>query len=273
MLSREEKFVARRSEDRRIKMPTCVTLRHAIPRLFLVGLGIVVVGLTTNRAAADPPATRAGRAENADKQLDPQDARVREHESQHKIKQLALAMHNYHDIHGQFPPAVLIGPDGKTPHSWRVELLPFLDEHRLFNRYRLNEAWDSPHNTVVQRNMPDAFRSPFAGEESTNSSYYALVGPGTIFEGTKGVPLQDITYGTSKTLMLVEAKRDIPWTKPADIPFDPNKPVPQVGGFVKGHFTAACADGSARIFRFEDFKGDELKWAMMRNDGHRFDLP
>ena len=182
-------------------------------------------------------------------------------------------MHNYHDVHGHFPSAVVIGPDGKTPHSWRVELLPFLDELKLYNQYRLNEPWDSPHNQVVLRNMPEVFRSPFADEKSTNSSFYAFVGRGTIFDGTKALAIQEITDGTSNTLMFVEAKRAIPWTQPADIPFDPAKPVPQIGGSVKGHFAAACADGSCRIFRFEDFKGDQLKWAIMRNDGHRFELP
>jgi hypothetical protein len=182
-------------------------------------------------------------------------------------------MHNYHDVHQHFPPAVVLGPDGKTPHSWRVELLPFLDEQRLYNQYRLNEPWDSPHNKFILRNMPDVFRSPFTDPKSTNSSYYGLVGRGTIFEGTKGIAIADIVDGTVNTLMFVEAKRDIPWTKPADIPFDPDKPVPPIGGFVKGHFAAAMADGSARIFRFDDFKGDELKWLIMRNDLNVFALP
>ncbi|HEV3298256.1 MAG TPA: DUF1559 domain-containing protein [Planctomycetaceae bacterium] len=197
----------------------------------------------------------------------------KEHDSQNKLKQLALAMHNYHDVHGHFPPAVVMGPDGKTPHSWRVELLPFLDEKRLYDEYRLNEPWDSPHNKVILRNMPNCFRSPFADEKSTNSSYYALVGKGTIFQGKDGMPIRDITDGTSNTLMFVEAKRDVPWTKPADIPFDPGKPVPPLGGYVRGHFTAACADGASLIFELESFKGDDLKWAIMRNDGHPFAMP
>jgi hypothetical protein len=196
-----------------------------------------------------------------------------ERESRNRLKQLALAMHNYHSVHKHFPPAVVMGPDLKTPHSWRVELLPFLDEKHLYDQYRLNEPWDSPHNKVILRNLPNCFRSPLADEKSTNSSYFVFVGKGTMFEGMAGIPIQEVTDGTSKSLMIVEAKRDIPWTKPDDIPFDPDKPVPQLGGFVKGHFTAACGDGSCRIFHLDDFKGDELKWAIMRNDGHRFELP
>jgi hypothetical protein len=224
--------------------------------------------------ADGPPAAGGGSsAASAEKALDPQEEYEKERQSQRNLKLVSIAMHNYHDVHRHFPAAVVMGPDGKTPHSWRVELLPFLDEKQLYDQYRLNEPWDSPHNKVILRNMPDVFRSPFADEKSTNSSYYALVGKGTVFEGSKGIRIREITDGTSSTLMFVEARRDIPWTKPADIPFDPHKPVPQLGGFVKGHFAAACADGACRIFHFEDFKGDELKWAIMRNDGNVLRFP
>jgi len=251
-------------------MPECPTSHFAIVRQSLFALSITVLGLTSP-ASADPPG--AGPGASADKQLDPQEAKGMQPANKNNLKQLALAMHNYHDVHKHFPPAVVIGPDGKTPHSWRVELLPFLEEQRLYDQYRQNEPWDSPHNKLILRQMPSVFRSPFADEKSTSSSYYALVGRGTVFEGPEGVRIEHIFDGTSRTLMFVEAKRDIPWTKPADIDFDPDKPVPQLGGFVKGRFAAACADGSAHVFAFKDFKGDQLKWAIMRDDRHPFDLP
>ncbi|HXY36809.1 MAG TPA: DUF1559 domain-containing protein [Planctomycetaceae bacterium] len=254
-------------------MLTRLRLVFAMSWRFVLISTTTAPGLTAGSAHADPPVVRTSQGASADKQLDPQQAAGIQHESQNKLKQLALAMHNYHDLHGHFPPAVVLGPDAKTPHSWRVELLPFLDEQRLYDQYRQNEPWDSPHNKLILRQMPEVFRSPFADVKSTNSCYYALVGRGTIFEGTKGIRIQEITDGTTRTLMFVEAKREIPWTKPADIPFDPEKPVPQLGGFVKGRFAAACADASAHIFRFEDFKGNDLKWAIMRNDGRPFDLP
>jgi hypothetical protein len=187
------------------------------------------------------------------------------------LKQLALAMHNYHDKNSHFPPAVLMGPDGKTPHSWRVELLPFLDQKKLFDQYRMNEPWDSENNKKVLEQIPEQFRSPFDDPKSTNSGYYVFVGPGTMFEGKEGIKLQEITDGTSNTLMVVEAKRNIPWTRPDDIPFDPEKPLPVLGGFVKGQFNAALGDGSARVFDIEKTK-DQLKWLIQRNDGHPIDV-
>ncbi|HEV8066567.1 MAG TPA: M56 family metallopeptidase [Planctomycetaceae bacterium] len=188
------------------------------------------------------------------------------------LKQLMLAMHNYHDVHRHFPPAVVMGPDGKTPHSWRVELLPFLDQEALFKQYRLNEPWDSENNKKVLAKMPEQFRSPYDDPKSLNSGYYALVGPGTMFDGTEGIQIQNVTDGTSNTLMIVEAKRNIPWTKPEDIPFDPEKSPPDLGGFVEGGFNCAFADGSAHSLETARVK-DELKWLIMRNDGHVITTP
>ncbi len=187
------------------------------------------------------------------------------------LKQLALAMHNYHDKNGHFPPAVVMGPDGKTPHSWRVELLPYLDKQALYDHYRLDEPWDSENNKKVLEQIPEAFTSPFNNVNSNNSGYYVLVGPGTVFEGPDGVRIRDIVDGTSNTLMIVESKRNIPWTKPEDIPFDPKKPLPELGGFVKGQFTAALADGSVHTFSSEKVK-DQLKLLIMRNDLQVIDL-
>jgi hypothetical protein len=175
-------------------------------------------------------------------------------------------MHNYHDVHRHFPPAVVMGPDGKTPHSWRLEVLPYLDQKPLYDQYRLNEPWDSPANQKVLAQMPDWFRSPYDDPKSPNSGFYALVGAGTIFEGTEGIKIRDITDGTSNTIMIVESKRNIPWTKPEDIPFDADKPLPELGGFVEGKFAAVMADGAFRLFDTEQIK-DKLKWLIRRNDG------
>jgi beta-lactamase regulating signal transducer with metallopeptidase domain len=199
-------------------------------------------------------------------------------QTQKNLKALGIAMHNYHDIHRRFPPASVVGPDGKTVHSWRVELLtclPFSDEKigkALYDQYRMNEPWDSPANQKVLARMPDVFRSPYDDPRSPNSGYYALVGTGTVFEGTKVVRTRDITDGLSYTLMIVEAKRNIPWTKPEDIPFDADKPLPKLGGFVEGKFAAMMSDGAVRLFDTERVK-DQLKWLILRNDGHIIERP
>ncbi len=168
-------------------------------------------------------------------------------EAQNNLKQIMLAMHNYADLYGSLPPAVLYGPDGKTPYSWRVALLPFLEQAPLFQQYNFNQPWDSPANKQVLAQMPPQFRDPNDAADSNFSSYFALTGPSTVFFGKLGAKFAQITDGTSNTLMVVEAKRSIPWTKPEDIPYDANKPLPKLGGFSKEGFNAAFADGSVRF--------------------------
>jgi len=180
------------------------------------------------------------------------------------LKMILLAMHNYHDIHGRFPPAKVLGPDGKTYHSWRVAILPYVDQAELFSQYRLNEPWDSEHNKQLIDKMPPVYSSI---NDQKNTSYFAIVGPGTMYEDAKGTQLRDVTDGTSNTLMIVEAKREIPWTKPEDIPYNPKKPLPELGGFGWGGILAALADGSVRLIPYQELTEKQLRGLISRNGG------
>ena len=135
-------------------------------------------------------------------------------QSMNNLKQIGLAMHNYHDVHKHLPPAVVMGPDGKTPHSWRVEILPYIDQSALYQEYRMNEPWDSDHNKKVLEKIPPVYLSPMDDPHSTNTSYFALTGKGTSFESPEGQKFRDFTDGLSNTLMVVETKKAVPWTKP-----------------------------------------------------------
>jgi hypothetical protein len=190
-------------------------------------------------------------------------------DTREKLKSLGLAMHKYHERYKHFPPAVVIGPDGKTSHSWRVALLPFLGEEtqRLYAKYKRDEPWDSPTNKKVLDQMPDIFRSCYDDPKSTKSAFYVLVGPGTVFEGSNGIKLGEITDGTSLTLLIVEARRNVPWTKPEDILYDPKKPIPTLGGFDDRSFGGAMADGSAHMLS-KTIDHTILRWLIERNDGH-----
>ena len=190
-------------------------------------------------------------------------------QSSNNMKQIGLAMHNYADVYGHFPPAVLMGPDGKTPHSWRVAILPFVEQAPLYEAYRQNEPWDSDHNKKILEQIPPVFRSPMDAESSTNSAYFALVGKGTVFESKEGNRFRDITDGTSNTLMVVETKKDIPWTKPEDIPIDLTKDLPEFGGFFteSNGFIGLICDGSVRFFS-NNIDKKTLKLLIQRNDGN-----
>lgn len=171
-------------------------------------------------------------------------------QSMNNLKQLQLAMLNYEATYGHFPPAVIyeVLADGtRVGRSWRVELLPFLEHQALYDQYKKQEHWDRAANREVLAKMPAVFRAPSDSPSSTNTSYFALTGNETIFDGEQGTTFGEITDGTSMTIALVDAKRDIPWTKPEDIPYDPGKPVPELGGWHPTIFLAAFCDGSVQV--------------------------
>jgi uncharacterized protein DUF1559 len=176
------------------------------------------------------------------KAIVPARAASRRAQSSNQMKQIGIALQNYHDTYKHFPPAVVMGPDGTTPHSWRVELLPFLEKQDLYDRYKMDEPWDSEHNKQLVKEAADLFSVP--GETpGEDCGYFLVTGPGTAFD--KDQPpseLRNIIDGTSNTIGLVEAKRAIPWTKPEDIEIDPDKPLPKLGGFFDEGFGVGFLD-------------------------------
>jgi hypothetical protein len=171
-------------------------------------------------------------------------------EALRRIKKLAFATIQYEDTFGVFPQASSnvyrkssSRMTSKYPHSWRVDLLPFLNQEALFRQYKLDEPWDSEANKKVLAQMPEVFRAAEDSPNSTNTSFFVLTGPQTMFPEKGNVRMSHIQDGAAMTLLIVEAKRSVPWTKPEDIPYAADQPVPKLGGWVEGEFLAAFADG------------------------------
>jgi hypothetical protein len=142
---------------------------------------------------------------------------------------------------------VVYGPDGKTPHSWRVELLPFLERTDLYRRYKFDEPWDGPNNRKLLDEMPGVFHSPTAAVDRGHTCYFVPTGPDTIFSKKEGTGIQEITDGTAQTIMAIETKPSVPWTKPEDIAYDAKQPLPKLGGVYEQGFLTLFADGSVRF--------------------------
>ena len=191
-------------------------------------------------------------------------------QGKNNLKQILLAFHNYHSVYGHFPPQYLLGPDGKTKHSWRVAILPFLEQQELYEQYQLDEPWDSEANRKVLGQMPLVYASPFWNAGETRTAYFGLVGVNTGLgegpdKGNAGERIRDFLDGTSNTILIVEADRQIPWTKPEDIPLEDGK-VPPLGLEGMEYFLAAMCDGSVR--RISDSTDQEnLLWYLTKNDG------
>ncbi|HEY1380964.1 MAG TPA: DUF1559 domain-containing protein [Gemmataceae bacterium] len=172
-------------------------------------------------------------------------------QSMNNLKQLALAWHNYHEVHKAFPPAA-IDKDGKPLLSWRVAILPYLDQDALYKEFKLDEPWDSEHNTKLLEKMPAVYRSPAQRVGEWKTTYLAPTGTvGKAHVGSVGARLPDMIDGTSNTVMIVEANDEaaVVWTKPDDLPFDPKEPLKGLIGHYEEGFIAAFADGSVRMIR------------------------
>lgn len=184
------------------------------------------------------------------------------------LKQIGLAFHNYLDVHQHFPPPVLYGgKSGKVPYSWRVAILPFIEESDLYNAYNFDEPWDGPNNRKLLDRMPAVYS--YSGTKNVNLShpaFFVFNGPDALLGKGDKPQIADITDGTSNTLLAVEAQREIPWTKPEDIPFDPRGPLPQIGGFTPDGFNALFGDGSVRYIK-KSVKPEVLKALITRSGG------
>src|SRR5205823_763689 len=118
---------------------------------------------------------------------------------------------------------------GKPLLSWRVLLLPYIEQDNLYKQFKLDEPWDGPTNKKLLARMPNVYKHPFAKTTTPHGTFYQVAtGKGTIFEGKRGIRIQEITDGTSNTILVAEAARDVPWSKPADMPFDAQN-LPKLG--------------------------------------------
>ena len=276
-------------------------------------------------AAGEPPAGKVAAAV-------PDADYTQRQRSLKNLKAIAVALHAFHDTHNRFPTDVT-DKDGKPLLSWRVELLPYLEEDNLFKQLRRDEPWDSPHNLKLLAKMPDVYRVATDPKDATHTYYqrFAITGMpwGAIIDGEgevgvaaggtasgplplappmgpmgpgglgsppgmgegggsalgpgmgMGLPaappanvprfplrMPEVTDGTSNTIGVVEAGPPVPWSKPADLPYDAKKPLPPMTGPYANVRHIAALDGMAYALRPNL---DETTWRRLiePNDGRR----
>jgi prepilin-type processing-associated H-X9-DG protein len=191
---------------------------------------------------------------------------ARRNQSMSNLKQIVLSMLVYADSHKVLPPHASYDPDGKPLLSWRVHMLPYLEEATLYSKFKLDEPWDSPHNRALIPLMPEVFDNPNVNVPG-KTNYLALVGPQCVLDGSpQGLGFAKISDGTSNTIVIVEADADqaVEWTKPDDIEFDPNNPQAGFGKLRPGGCNAAFCDGHVQ-FISNDIDPQLLKALVTRN--------
>jgi hypothetical protein len=151
-----------------------------------------------------------------------------------------------------------------------VLILPYIEEKDLYDQFRLDEPWDSPHNSRLINRMPSMYTPPGYKKSLVPPHHtvcHVFVGRGAAFKGRGGLRLADgFPDGTSNTLLFVEAGEPAIWTRPEEIPYDPTGPLPPLRGLFKDGFRACTADGYPKFVRCDTSQA-ALRAAITRNGG------
>lgn len=191
--------------------------------------------------------------------------------STNNLKQIGLAMHNFHDTRSHFPQAATVDDEGKSMLSWRVQILPYLEYANLYDQFHHDEPWDSEHNKALIDKMPEVYRGPGSKAKAGHTVYQVIDAKGSVFEGSEKRSFRDITDGSSNTFMAIETtdEKAVIWTKPDDLKPDGMKPIS--GLKIRGDgFLALFCDGSVRKLS-EKLPADLFQKFIVRDDGEAID--
>ena len=210
---------------------------------------------------------------------------ARRMQSQNNMSQLGLALMNYESNNGHFPPAYSVDAEGNRLLSWRVHILPYLEQQELYDQFRLDEPWDSPHNMLLADKMPTVFSHPGLAVEKNRTVYVAPLNENsTLTDGPsgddgEGKKVEDITDGLDSTILIIEANeaRSVVWTAPQDLrvsDLDDVEMAEAIYGYLN-RFTFIYCDGSAHSLDVEEFDvldRDKVRGSFKTSDGVYFEL-
>lgn len=196
---------------------------------------------------------------------------ARRTQSANNLKQLLLAMLNYESAFKRFPAGATVSPEGESMLSWRVQMLPYLEQQGLYEQFHHDEPWDSPHNLTLLEQMPEVFRSPASTAGPGMTVYRGIGGPRGVLgltENGKGIRISQILDGMSNTIAIVEAGDSlaVPWTQP-DPGIDPEQlEFYELFSLYPGGTNAGFCDGSVQFLSMS-IDWESIKAMMGRDDG------
>ena len=134
------------------------------------------------------------------------------------LKQIGLALYNYHEVYKEFPPAYTVNEHGKPLHSWRTLILPFVEQQKLYESIDLSKPWNDPANAEAFKTVVPVYQCPSAQSEPGMTTYLAVIGDNTGLRPAKSLKLEEVTDGTGSTLAVVDvtAKHAVHWMSPHD---------------------------------------------------------
>jgi type II secretory pathway pseudopilin PulG len=182
---------------------------------------------------------------------------ARRSQCNNNLKQIGLGLQTYADVNRTFPPAYIADANGKPMHSWRVLILPYIEQQALYDRYDFDEPWDGPNNRQLAGLIPPPYRCPLdsaGGPTSTNTNYAAITGPGTMFDGDTPTHFGSIKDGTLNTIMVAETTAGINWMEPRDLDinqmsFQVNASPSEISSHHPGGALVVFADGHTNFLQ------------------------
>lgn len=223
------------------------------------GIILAVLGaIPMNAAEKEEPKKEEAKKEEPKPVV--KDTKANVAKSMNNLRNLALAIHTYHDANNKLPEAAILDKKGKPLLSWRVTILPYIEEAQLYKQFKMDEPWDSAHNIKLLPKMPKPYEDPrfqAAGKAAGKTYYQGFTGKDAFWGQNLAVISNGL--GTSKTVMLVEAGEPVPWTKPADLDSSVERPLVTLGGPNQGDVLTAYCDGHVARVAGINVKPRELK--------------
>jgi hypothetical protein len=232
--------------------------------------GIIAAGVGNQPADSPPDALPPGGEDG------PEGAE-RVHIAASRLMEVAIAIVHYTFDRepATYPPAYIASSDHKPLLSWRVAILPYLGEEgkALYRQFKLDEPWDSRHNKALLLKMPEAY-SPVGrvARTSYTTCYHVFRGERTPFKGSQGVRRDTVTDGHGQTIMVIEGGAPVPWTRPRDLTYGPNEPLPELGGQFQKVFLVAYCSGAVQVLP-KNIDRARLRAAITRDAGDDIGAP
>lgn len=202
-------------------------------------------------------------------------------ETSNNLRQIGLALHAYHDAHNALPAGIFDRSGKKLGLSWRVAILPQIEQAALYEQFKLAEPWDSPANKKLIKKMPRIFAITNTAAPNGYTYYRGFAGAGMLAQlqpqgqsgqPSLGVKIPTVQDGLSNTIMVAEVDDPVIWTKPEEPVVDAKSPLPKLGGVFKDGFHGVMGDGVMRWVKMP-IANDSLRHFIMRNDGNIVNIP
>jgi prepilin-type processing-associated H-X9-DG protein len=197
---------------------------------------------------------------------------------QNNLKQIGIALHNYHDTYKTFPAPYIADANGNRMHSWRMAILPFVESQAIYDAYNFDEPWDSPANSALHGIQPTFYHCP--SDSTSRCNYFVIDVPDGLFEGGQWNKLANVVDGTSNTIMVVEATgANTHWMEPYDLdqqalrqPINSTANGTTISSVHPGGAMVLFADGSVE-FLSEQMTQNLLQAVITKSGGEDVQLP